>query len=164
MTPSARLGPHDRYGVLSGSQVGLSEGLSGHPERHEKCAAFPMGSDAFLHLKRDSRHQRRQREKITLHRPDNPGPTVVSCFTASLEPPQSRGGVPHKQVSELWPEFFFALRRQPARGPTSSCPLMQRGIESPGLSIHGFPLGLWPTHPCPFTVHMETYSASVRCV
>ena len=66
--------------------MGLSEGLSGHPEQHEKCAAFPMGSDAFLHLKRDSRHQRRQREKITLHRPDNPGPTVVICFTASSEP------------------------------------------------------------------------------
>jgi len=28
----------------------------------------------------------------------------------------------------------------------------------------GLPLGLGPTDPCPSTVHMETYSASVLCV
>lgn len=28
----------------------------------------------------------------------------------------------------------------------------------------GLPLGLGPTDPCPSTVHMETYSASVFCV
>ena len=56
-------------------------------------------------------------------------------------------------------------------GPNSLSPIT---LEPPTIPKHlwqlgrsfqgGFPRGLGPTHPCPSTVHMETYSASVFCV
>ena len=112
-------------------------------EHREGCDAFPMFSCGFLHLKCYSICMRRQREKITLHRPRHPGPSVASYFTVS---------VPHNRVSEFLPNSLSPNSNE-ATGDevTTGSPTFQGG----------FPMGLGTTDPCPSTVHMETYSASV---
>jgi hypothetical protein len=60
--------------------------------------------------------------------------------------------VPHEPVSESWPNSLSPVANT----------LPQGQHERPFQG--GFPLGLGPTYPCPSTVHMETYSASVFCV
>jgi hypothetical protein len=51
-----------------------------------------------------------------------------------------------------------------AEFPFPQCQCNQK--QAPGARPFqgGFPRGLGPTYPCPSTVHMETYSASVFCV
>ena len=67
-----------------------------------------------------------------------------------------RPQVPHKRVSECWPEFPFPQCLWKPSEPKPRQP--NRPFQG------GFPRGLGPTYPCPSTVHMETYSASVFCV
>ena len=100
--------------------------------------------------------QQRQAEKITLHRLDYPGDPPSSSASKPLRPRANPRPVLHKPVSESWSEFPFPLCRVRVSLPKST--------DLPDLSTGGLPLGLGPTDPCPSTVHMETYSASVFCV
>ena len=77
------------------------------------------------------------------------------------DPPSStalKPRVPHKQVSECWPNSLSPIANSapPHRIAATAVPI--------GPFQGGFPRGLGPTYPCPSTVHMETYSASVFCV
>ena len=68
----------------------------------------------------------------------------------------SQPQVPHKRVSECWPEFPFP---QCLWNPSEPKP------RQPNRPFQGgFPRGLGPTYPCPSAVHMETDSASVFCL
>ena len=80
-------------------------------------------------------------------------PAVVNCFKAS----NGLSAVPHTPVSESWPEFPFP-RCRTSSSTTGEPAMALRPFQE------GLPWGLGPTDPCPSTVHMETYSASVFCV
>ena len=92
-----------RYGQLMREDLDLWRGFLKNSQGTERCEGTPLSlcvQAHFLQLKCDSRRQRRQREKITLHRLDYSGPAVVNCCKASD---------PHKPVSECWPNSLSPI-------------------------------------------------------
>ena len=78
-----------RYGQSMREEIDLWRGFLKNSQGTERCESTPLSlcvQARFLQLKWESRRQRRQREKRTLHRLDYSGPAVVNCFKASKFP------------------------------------------------------------------------------
>jgi len=83
-------------------------------------------------------------------------PSVESCFEASSSPQTGFGS---------FAEFPFPRRRTMTQTPQKHREMPSTYLSLSDLSqryLLGLRLG--PTSPCPSTVHMESYSASVFCV
>jgi len=82
--------------------------------------------------------------------------------TKVLTPPHQEL-FPTYRSRNVGPSSLSPIAREPARA-AKVFDALEAHLQGSTPFQGGFPRGLGPTYPCPSTVHMETYSASVFCV